>query len=114
MSRSATLPSIRVTPATKARIEAVLREGESLAQFIEDAVCREAKARAEQTAAVSRAQKALLSADKGVSLTTVEDFLKGMEQRATAAKSRIRSAVDARTSGPASTQPGSRTSLKRM
>jgi precorrin-6B methylase 2 len=38
-----------------ARLEAVLREGESLTQFIEGAVCREADFRAEQNAAVARA-----------------------------------------------------------
>ena len=96
MSRSATLPSIRVTAATRARIEAVLRRGESLTQFIENAVCREAEFRAKQNAAVARAKKALLSADKGVSLQTVEDLLKGMERRAEEAQSRIREAAAAK------------------
>ena len=43
MSRSANLPPIRVAPETKASLEAVLRDGESLTQFIENAVCREAE-----------------------------------------------------------------------
>jgi hypothetical protein len=92
MSRSATLPPIRVAPETKASLEAVLREGESLTQFIENAVCREAAFRAEQNAAVARAKKALRSADKGVGLMTAKDFLTGMEQRAKAARQRIRDA----------------------
>lgn len=96
MSRSATLPPIRVAPETKASLEAVLREGESLTQFIENAVCREAEFRSEQNAAVGRAKKALRSADKGVGLMTAEDFLAGMEQRANAAQQRIREAVAAR------------------
>ena len=41
MTRSATLPPIRVAPETKASVEAVLREGETLTQFIESAVRRE-------------------------------------------------------------------------
>ena len=93
MSRSATLPPIRVTPETKASLEAALREGESLTQFIESAVCREAEFRAEQSAAVARATKALRSADKGVGLITADDFLAGMHQRAQAAQHRIRAAV---------------------
>jgi hypothetical protein len=93
MSRSATLPPIRVTPETKARLEAALREGESLTQFIEGAVCREAEFRAEQSAATARATKALRSADEGVGLITADDFLAGMGQRAQAAQHRIRAAV---------------------
>ncbi|MDE1949036.1 MAG: hypothetical protein KGL43_05035 [Burkholderiales bacterium] len=96
MSRSATLPPIRVAPETKASLEAVLRNGESLTQFIENAVCREAEFRAEQNAAIARAKKALRSVDKGVGLITAEDFLAGMEQRAEAAQLRIREAVAAR------------------
>ena len=96
MTRSATLPPIRVTPETKASVEAVLREGESLTQFIESAVRREAEFRAEQDAAVARAKKALRSADKGVGLMTAEDFLAGMAQRAKAAQQRIREAATAR------------------
>ncbi|MBV8114714.1 MAG: hypothetical protein JO006_05840 [Paucibacter sp.] len=92
MSRSATLPPIRVAPETKASLEAVLREGESLTQFIENAVCREAEFRAEQSAAVARAKKALRSADKSVGLLTADEFLAGMERRAKAAQQRIREA----------------------
>jgi hypothetical protein len=96
MSRSATLPPIRVAPETKARLEAVLREGESLTQFIENAVCREAEFRAEQNAAVARAKKALRSADRGAGLLTAEDFLAGMARRAKVAQQRIREAVAAK------------------
>ena len=90
MTRSATLPPIRIAPETKASVEAVLREGETLTQFIENAVCREAEFRAEQNAAVARAKKALRSAEKGVGLMSADDFLRGMAQRAEAARLRIR------------------------
>ena len=93
MSRSATLPPIRVAPETKASLEAVLRDGESLTQFIENAVRREADFRTEQNAAVARAKKALQSADMGVGLMAAEEFLAGMEQRASAAQERIRTSV---------------------
>lgn len=96
MSRSATLPPIRITPETKASLEAVLREGESLTQFIENAVCQEAAFRAEQGAAVARAKKALRLADKGVGLMTAEELLAGMHARAQGAQKRIRAAVAAR------------------
>lgn len=93
MTRSATLPPIRVTPKTKASIEAALREGESLTQFIENAVCREAEFRAEQSAAVARAKTALRAADEGDGLMTADVFLAGMQMRAQAARHRIRDAV---------------------
>lgn len=96
MSRSATLPPIRVAPETKASVEAVLREGESMTQFIENAVCREAQFRAEQNAAMARAKKALRRADRGEGLITAEDFLAGMTQRAKAAQTRIREATAVR------------------
>ena len=73
MCRSATLPPIRVEPQTKASLEAVLREGESLTQFIESAVCCEAQFRIEQDAAVARAKKALRNADKGAGLMTARN-----------------------------------------
>lgn len=93
MSRSTTLPPIRVTPETRASVEAALREGESLTQFIENAVCQEAEFRAEQNAAVARAKKALHAADQGVGLMTADDFLADMHRRALAAQQRIRDAV---------------------
>ena len=93
MSRSTTLPPIRVTPETRASVEAALREGESLTQFIENAVCQEAEFRAEQNAAIARAKKALLAADQGLGLMTAEDFLADMHKRAQAAQQRIRDAV---------------------
>jgi hypothetical protein len=85
-----------MAPETKASLEAVLRDGESLTQFIENAVCREAEFRAEQNAAAARAKKALRSADKGVGRMTADDFRAGMEQRARAAQQRIRQAVAAK------------------
>jgi len=41
-ARTATFPPIRVDPEVRASVEAVLREGESLTQFIEKAVVDEA------------------------------------------------------------------------
>ena len=96
MSRSATLPPIRIAPEAKASVEAVLREGESLTQFIESAVRREAEFRTEQIVALARAKKALRAANRGTGLITAEDFLVGMQDRAKAAQKRIRAAVAAK------------------
>ena len=96
MTRTATLPPIRVAPEPKTSLEAVLRKGESLTQFIENAVCREAEFRAEQNSAIARAKKALRSADKGVGVIAADDFLISMEQRADTARQRIRETVQNR------------------
>lgn len=74
----------------------MLRDGESLTQFIENAVCRKGDFRAEQHAAVGRAKKALRNADKGVGLMTADELFAGMGQRAEAAQQRIRGAVAGR------------------
>jgi hypothetical protein len=95
VSRSATLPPIRVTPQTKASLEAVLREGETLTPFIEGAVSREAAFRTEQNAAIARAKKALREADKGLGLLPAADFLGGLDQRAHQAQQRIQAAIAA-------------------
>lgn len=95
MGRTATLPPIRIAPETKAGLEAVLRKGESLTQFIENAVRREAEFRTEQIAAVARAKKALRLADKGAGLMGADDFLARMHERAQTAQRRIRSTVAA-------------------
>jgi hypothetical protein len=96
MSRSATLPPIRIAPEIKARLQSVLRDGESLTQFIESAVCHEAEFRAQKNAALSRAEAALSQADNGIGLMTAEDLLARMEQRAEAAKQRIQMALASR------------------
>ena len=57
--RSATFPPIRVEPEVRAEVEAVLREGESLTQFIEDAVVAAAARRRVQTEFVARGEAAI-------------------------------------------------------
>jgi len=57
--RSATFPPIRVEPEVRAEVEAVLREGESLTQFIEEAVVAAAARRRVQTEFVGRGEAAI-------------------------------------------------------
>lgn len=57
--RSATLPPIRVAPELRAQVEAVLREGESLSQFIEVAVAEAAAWRQVQAEFVGRGEAAI-------------------------------------------------------
>ena len=57
--RSATFPPIRVEPEVRAEVEAVLREGESLTQFIEEAVVAAAAQRRLQTKFVTHGEVAI-------------------------------------------------------
>jgi len=57
--RSATFPPIRVEPEVRAEVESVLREGESLTQFIEQAVVAEAAWRRSQFEFVARGEAAV-------------------------------------------------------
>ena len=57
--RSATFPPIRVEPQVRADVESVLREGESLTQFIEEAVVAAAARRRVQTEFVARGEAAI-------------------------------------------------------
>jgi hypothetical protein len=57
--RSATFPPIRVEPAVRAEVEAVLREGETLTQFIQEAVVAAAAWRRMQFEFVARGEAAI-------------------------------------------------------
>ena len=57
--RSATFPPIRVEPEVRAEVEAVLREGEWLTQFIEEAVVAAAAWRRVQSEFVIRGEAAI-------------------------------------------------------
>ena len=89
------LPPIRVEPEIRAQTEAVLREGESLTQFIEDAVRKEVEWRTTQAAFVARAQAALEEHEESGGPTLAEVQAR-MQQRATKGAERIRAAVASR------------------
>jgi hypothetical protein len=93
--RTATFPPIRVEPEMRAQTEAVLREGESLTQFIEDAVRKEVEWRAAQAAFIARGQAALEEHEQRGGPTLAEVQAR-MQQRATEGTERIRAAVASR------------------
>jgi hypothetical protein len=57
--RSATFPPIRVEPEVRTEVEAVWREGESLTQFIEEAVVAAAACRRVQAEFITRGESAI-------------------------------------------------------
>ena len=81
---------------TKASVEAVLREGESLTQFIGKAPFAARLSSAPSKTPLWPGEGCAAQMPTRAGLMTAEDFLAGMAQRAKAAQQRIREAATAR------------------
>ncbi|RYH33536.1 MAG: hypothetical protein EON54_20330, partial [Alcaligenaceae bacterium] len=57
--KSAQLPPVRVTPAVRQHIESVLKTGETLSQFVEEAALQAAQRRKSQEEFVARGRASL-------------------------------------------------------
>jgi hypothetical protein len=86
--RSATFPPIRVEPEVRAEVEAVLREGESLTQFIEQAVVSAAAWRRVQAEFVNRGEAAIERWKQEGGGRTVDEVMAGLQTRLDDAKRR--------------------------
>jgi hypothetical protein len=84
--RSATFPPIRVEPEVRAEVEAVLREGESLTQFIEEAVVAAAAWRRVQAEFVARGEAAIERWKKEGGGHTVDAVMADLQARLDVAK----------------------------
>lgn len=87
--RSATFPPIRVEPEVRAEVEAVLREGESLTQFIEEAVVSAAAWRRVQAEFVSRGEAAIERWKREGGGRSVDEVMAGLQARLDDAKRRV-------------------------
>ena len=86
--RSATFPPIRVEPKVRAEVEAVLREGESLTQFIEEAVVAAAAWRRMQSEFVARGEAAIERWKQEGGGDTVDQVMADLQGRLDDAKRR--------------------------
>ena len=86
--RSATFPPIRVEPEVRAEVEAVLREGESLTQFIEEAVVAAAAWRRVQSEFVVRGEAAIERWKQTGGGRPVDEVMAGLQARLDEAKLR--------------------------
>ena len=84
--RSATFPPIRVEPEVRAEVEAVLRDGESLTQFIEEAIVAAAAWRRQQAEFVHRGEAAIAHWKHERTGHTVDEVLAGLQSRLDQAK----------------------------
>jgi ribosome-associated translation inhibitor RaiA len=79
--KSASIPSIRVTPDIRADIESLLAEGETLSQFVEASVMDAVRKRRAQAEFVARGLSALADARDTGRYVTPQSLLKKLEQK---------------------------------
>jgi hypothetical protein len=84
--RSATFPPIRVKPEVRSEVEAVLREGETLTQFIEEAVVSAAAWRRSQAEFVARGEAAIERWKREGGGLSVDEVMADLQGRLDAAR----------------------------
>jgi hypothetical protein len=86
--KTATLPAVRVEPALRETLEMSLHEGETLSEFVEAAVRREAQRRSADAEFTRRGLQSLQRAREGEATYSVDEVLKGLQRRAVANRKR--------------------------
>lgn len=79
--KTAQLPPVRVTPDVRHQIESVLRDGESLSQFVEQAAVEAARRRKAQMEFVARGRASLTHARQTGQYHDVAEALDAMQGR---------------------------------
>ncbi|HMO47554.1 MAG TPA: YlcI/YnfO family protein [Rubrivivax sp.] len=79
--KTSQLPPVRVEPAVRMEIEAVLREGESLSQFVETAAVQAARQRKAQEEFLARGRAALAEARRSGEFYPADQVLGDMHER---------------------------------
>ena len=84
--KSSTLPSVRVEPEVRSHVEAVLKAGESLSEFVENAVLQAVQQRSQQSEFVNRGLASLAKAHQDGKYICSEDVLAQLRRRTAAAR----------------------------
>lgn len=79
--KTAQLPPVRVEPSVREEIESVLRPGETLSQFVENAAVQAAQRRRSQQDFLERGRGSLKRASKSGEYYSVKDALDAMQAR---------------------------------
>ena len=79
--KTAQLPPVRVEPSVRAEIESVLRQGETLSQFVEQATVQAAQRRKAQQEFLERGRESLERAKRRGRYYSVNDALDAMQAR---------------------------------
>jgi predicted transcriptional regulator len=86
--KTATIPSVRVEPELRVKMEQVLGEDESLSQFVENAVRDSVRRRIEQSEFVTRGLSSLAHARETGDYVEADEVVAGLRQKLAAAKAR--------------------------
>jgi hypothetical protein len=84
-TKSSTIPAVRVEPALRAQMEAVLREGETLSGFVELVVREAVDRRLEDEAFVAKGLAALQAMKAGGPSRSIDDVMASLQARLDAA-----------------------------
>ena len=84
--KTATIPPIRVAPAFRGEIESVLEQGESLSQFVENAVRQIVLKRQNQAEFVRRGMAAIEETQRLVNGIAADDVLAQLDAKLAAAR----------------------------
>jgi hypothetical protein len=79
--KTAQLPPVRVEPSVREEIEAVLREGESLSEFVEMSAIEAARRRKAQEAFLARGRASLAQARRTGEFYAADEVLDSMRGR---------------------------------
>jgi hypothetical protein len=84
--KTASLPSVRVEPALRSTVESVLSEGESLSQFVENAVRNSVHHRQQQNVFIERGLASLALAQQSHDYVDAGQVLADLRNRLAKAK----------------------------
>lgn len=79
--KTAQLPPVRVEPSVRQEIESVLRQGETLSQFVENAAVQAAQRRRSQQDFLERGRDSLKRAKKSGQYYSAKEALDAMQAR---------------------------------
>ena len=88
--KTSTLPSIRVEPEFRSAVESLLRDTETVTQFVENAVRETVARRRTQAEFLARGIQSLEAAKRNADYVDAEIVLGKMRQRLAAAKAKSR------------------------
>nr|WP_315235227.1 YlcI/YnfO family protein [uncultured Albidiferax sp.] len=84
--KTATIPSVRVAPAFRAEIEALLGSGETLSEFVENSVVEAVQRRRNQAEFIARGMASLVDAQQSDSYVDADVVIGKLERKLAAAK----------------------------